>query len=510
VSEIAAQPRRLHPATLFVRFVKIVPQMLGGGVAYGFATARESPGRLLAIVLIAAGIGVGLALLGWWRFSYTVGEDEIVIESGILRRQRRVIPYDRVQDVAIERRLLARLFGTARARIETGGSASDEGDLDMIALEDARALRDRLRRVPPVETEQREAADGTLCEALAEQGGGRLASSAPEPTLFALSFGRLLYSGLFNFSLLFLAAIFAVLQNLDQWGLFDLSAWLTPRRTEEAAGYFNLYFTLILVPIVVALGLVSGVVRTVSKEFGFRLTRAPAGLRRRRGLLTLSEVVIPLRRTQVAVVESGAVRRWLGWHALVFETLGADRKEGGVQLAAPFARMDEILPILAEAGFPAPPPAGAFIRPPARALWRSIGPYAPVAAICAAVAATVQPWAGVGVAAMAVLAVYGWLAWRAQGHALDGHALYVTRGPFTRRVSIIPFERSQAIRVWRGPLQRRLGLSTLLIDTAGAPLVRAPEIVDLDGSAADNLADRLLECFYAARLRVTASRPLSA
>jgi putative membrane protein len=501
VSEIAAQPRRLHPATLLVRFVKIVPQMLGGGVAYGFATARESPGRLLAIVLIAAGIGVGLALLGWWRFRYTVGEDEIVIESGILRRQRRVIPYDRIQDVAIERRLLARLFGTARARIETGGSASDEGDLDMIALDDARALRDRLRRVPARQGEQPEA-DGEVAPATD--------ASSSEPTLFALSFGRLLYSGLFNFSLLFLAAIFAVLQNLDQWGLFDLSAWLTPKRTEEAAGYFNLYFTLILVPIVVALGLVSGIVRTVSKEFGFRLTRAPAGLRRRRGLLTLSEVVIPLRRTQVAVIESGAVRRWLGWHGLAFETLGADRKEGGVQLAAPFARMGEILPILAEAGFPAPPPAGAFVRPPARALWRSIGPYAPVAAICGAVALTAEPWAGVGVVAMAVLTLYGLFAWRAHGHALDGHALYVTRGPFTRRVSIIPFERAQALRVSRGPLQRRLGLSTLLVDTAGAPLVRAPEIVDLDGDAADGLADRLLECFYAARRRVTASRPSSA
>jgi putative membrane protein len=510
VSEISAQPRRLHPATLLVRFVKIVPQMLGGGVAYGLATAREAPGRLLAIVLAAAGIGVGLALLGWWRFRYTVGEDEIVIESGILRRQRRVIPYGRVQDVAIERRLLARLFGTARARIETGGSASDEGDLDMIALEDAQALRDRLRRVPVVQGGEREAAESMTGEALAKAGGGGPLALVEEPTLFALTFSRLLYSGLFNFSLLFLAAIFAVLQNLDQWGLFDLSALLTPKRTEEAAGYFNLSFTLILVPIVVALGLLSGVLRTVSKEFGFRLTRAPAGLRRRRGLLTLSEVVIPLRRTQVAVIESGAVRRRLGWHALAFETLGADRKEGGVQVAAPFARMDEILPILAEAGFPAPPPADAFVRPPARALWRLVAAYAPVAVICAAVALTLEPWAVVGVAAMAALSLRGLLAWRAQGHAIDGEALYVARGAFTRRVSIIPFERTQAIRVSRGPLQRRLALSTLLVDTAGAPLVRAPEIIDLDGRAADGLADRLLECFYVARRRVIASRPLSA
>src|SRR5687768_5840302 len=120
--------------------------MLGGGLAYAFATAREAPGRMLLIVAVAALLGIGIALLAWWRFRYTVGAGEIVIESGILRRQRRVIPYDRVQDVSIERRLLARLFGTAKVRIETGGSAADEGDLDMIALADAYALRDRLRQ----------------------------------------------------------------------------------------------------------------------------------------------------------------------------------------------------------------------------------------------------------------------------------------------------------------------------------------------------------------------------
>jgi putative membrane protein len=476
---------------LLVRWLKIIPQMLGGGLAAGIAAARDAPAALVAIILVFAGIGAAIALLGWWRFHYTVGDGEIVIESGILRRQRRVIPYDRIQDVAIDRRLLARLFGTARARIETGGSASDEGDLDMIAIEDAVALRDRLRKAPARSGHGEGAVDS----------GEAPAAAAPtaEPVLFALGFGRLLFSGLFNFSLLFLVAIFAVLQNLDQWGLVDLSQWLTPKRTEEAAGYFNLNFTLILVPVVVALGLVSGLIRTVLKDFGFRLSRAPAGLRRRRGLLTLSEAVIPLRRTQVAVIESGAVGRWLGWHRLAFETLGADPKEGGVQIAAPFARLDEIQPILAEAGFPAPPPPAAFVRPPARALWRSLGPYALAGLLFAVIAVTLEPWAMAGVAVLALLGLHALLAWRVRGHAVGERAIYVRRGPFTRRLSIVPFERAQAIRVWRGPLQRRLGLATLLVDTAGAPLVRAPEIVDIDGARGDALADRLLESFYAAR-----------
>ena len=501
-SDGLGEPRRLHPATLLVRWLRIVPQMLGGGAAYGVATAREAPGRILLFVGIGALIGVVVALLAWWRFRYTVGPGEIVIESGVLHRQRRVIPFDRVQDVAIERRLLARLFGTAKVRIETGGSAADEGDLDMIALADAHALRDLIRRtVPPRNGEGNHA-----------QHGGGVGSDSEraefEPVLFDLKLGRLLYSGLFNFSLLFLAAIFAVVQNLDQIGLVSVDEWLSPEQAESAAGYFNVRLALVLVPLLLLLGIVSGVARTVARDFGFRLTRTETGLRRRRGLFTLSEVVIPLRRTQVAVIDSGPVARWLGWHSLSFETLGADSKEGGMQVAAPFARMEELLPILAEAGFPAPPPRAAFTHAPRRALLRWAGQYVVVGFVAAVVALLVEPWAGVAAGLMLFLAVYGLLHWRKHSHALDERALFVSRGLLSRRLSIVPFERAQTISVWRGPLQRRLRLATLLVDTAGAPLMRPPEIVDLDARHAQLLSDRLLSLFYAARAARSTRRPM--
>ena len=46
---------------------------------------------------------------------------------------------------------------------------------------------------------------------------------------------RLLLAGLFNFSLVFLAAIFGVLQYLDQLGLVDWDRLVTAERAKEAA-----------------------------------------------------------------------------------------------------------------------------------------------------------------------------------------------------------------------------------------------------------------------------------
>ena len=489
MTDLSPEPRRLHPATLVVRWLKIVPQALAAVAAAVISMARNGLGSIVAIVAIvavAALAGLVLAFLIWWRFRYTVGAGEIVIESGLINRQRRVIPYDRVQDIAIERRLLARLFGTAKVKIETGGSAADEGSLDMIALADAYALRDIIRRghseSPPV-------------------------AAVEEPRLFELGFGQLLYSGLFNFSLLFLAAIFAVLQYLEQFGLFDIEAWLTPENATAAAGYLGLRLTLVLIPLLLVLGLVSGVVRTVARDFGFRLTRTQAGLRRRRGLFTLSEVVIPVRRTQVAVIESGPIARQLGWYSLSFQTLGAEQKEGGVQVAAPFARMEQILPILAEAGYPPPPPRTEFVRVPRRALVRWAGPWLLLGAAVAVSALLAEPRAGVAAALLLAFGLFATLRWRKHAHALDDRALFVSSGLLKRRVWIVPFEKAQTISVGRGPLQRRLGLASLLVDTAGASAINSPEIVDLDAAEADPLADRLLGLFYEARSQRT--RPKS-
>jgi putative membrane protein len=492
VSELAPEPRRLHPATLVVRWLKIVPQALVGVVAASASLARQGLGSVLIVVALAALVGAAFAFLIWWRFRYTVGTGEILIESGLLNRQRRIIPYDRVQDIAIERPLLARLFGTARVRIETGGSAADEGNLDMIAIADAEALRDHIRR----------GRAGTASS------GAEAATPAPveEPVLFSMDFGRLLFSGLFNFSLIFLAAIFAALQYLDDFGLIELEDWFTPERAGQAAAVVGVQATLMLIGLLLSLGIVAGVLRTVARDFGFRLTRSQGGLRRRRGLLTLTEVVIPIRRTQVAVIDSGPVARRLGWYRLSFQTLGADRKEGGVQVAAPFARLEEIGAILAEAGFAMPPPRGEFAHIPPRALWRWAGQYLLAGAAVAAAALAIEPRLGIAAGILLGLAVYAALRWRRHAYALGEEALFVTDGLLRRRVWTIPFGRAQTIMVGRGPLQRGLGLATLLVDTAGGSLFRGPEIVDLDSREAEALADRLLSLFYRARSGTGARR----
>jgi len=262
---------------------------------------------------------------------------------------------------------------------------------------------------------------------------------------------------------------------------------------------------LILGLLILAAGVIAGMARTVARDYGFRLSRAENGLRRKRGLFTLSEVVIPLRRTQVALIEAGAVMRRLGWYRLSFQTLGADQKERGLQVAAPFARLAEIAPILAEAGFPMPPPRAEFRGVPRRALLRQAAPWLLLAALAAAGAFAFDPRAGIAAVVLLALAVVVILRWRKHGRALGDTALFVSSGLLTRRLWIVPYEKAQAINISHGPVQRRMRLSSLLVDTAGASPLRAPEIADLDAVEAEALAGELLARFYRARASLARS-----
>jgi putative membrane protein len=490
VSEPGTSPARLHPATLLSRSLKLVPQFALGGAGYAAVVEQQGLGRVLTVAGFAIGLGIVLTLLSWWRFTWRVAPGEIVIEQGVLKRQRRVIPFDRVQDISIEQGLLYRLFGTARVRIETGGSASDEGDLDSIALADANRMRDIVRGW------NRGAASAAT-------------AGAEEPVLFLMSLRRVFLSGLFNFSLVFLAILFGAVQYLEAitgLDIYDPRRWAVP--AEAAAAAATVQITLLLLLLLWAAGMVAGVLRTLATDYGFKLTRSEAGLRRRRGLFTLSEVVIPIRRMQVAAIDSGLLMRALGWSRLSFQTLGADRKEGGLQVAAPFARMEEALPILAEPGFPTPPPRAAFIGMPKRALLRrTAGPLA-LSALAAVAAVGVETTLALPAALLFVLAVTAALRLRKHHYAVGEEALFVSGGLLSRRLWIVPFEKLQTLSVTRSVLQRKLRLATLVVDTAGASALHYPSIVDLDAAEAKALAERLLGRFRARRasLREAAAR----
>ena len=470
--------RRLHPGTIALRIIVKAPQNVAGLVAL---SAAASQGGAKVMAGIAALVLVGAGLVTWlrWRsFTYRIADGELVIADGILHRNRRSIPFERIQDVSIDQKLLARVFGLARVRIETGGGEVDEAALDSVSLAEAARLRAVLRG--------REARREAPVADRAEQEPHREA-------VFAMDGRRVLTMGLFGFSLVWVGVLFAAINQVgDLFGL-DWDGWRdwagVARR--EALALATPLFALFAAIVALVVGAISGVARTFFIEHGFRLEREGDRLRRVRGLATRTEVVVSVARIQLALIERGMVSGRLGWSSLRLQTLGGSDDVGGRQQVAPFARDAEVTRVLAAAGYPAFDPLP--LRPVAfghvvrAALLRGGVPL-----VGLGIAGWFVPLVALALPLVAIPVVSALLARRRHRYAIVGDTLQVMRGVLAKQAWIVPLANIQSVSVTRSPLQRLLGIATVRVDTAGAKGIGRPDVSDLAVEDAYPLARALV------------------
>lgn len=106
------------------------------------------------------------------------------------------------------------------------------------------------------------------------------------------------------------------------------------------------------------------------------------------------------------------------------------------------------------------------------------------------------PWAAALWVALAGLAVWTVLFYhprnyRAWGYSVDRRVLLIRQGVWFRSVKLLPLPRLQHVDVKRGPLQRRYGLATLVLHTAGTHAASI-EVPGLDADEAVRLRDHLV------------------
>lgn len=469
--------RRLHPATLIISFLRSVPEAVFALPAIVGMVSSARIGTLLLLAAAGALVAAGLAVLTWFRFSYGIAADHIVIESGVLARRRRSIPFDRIQDVTIERPLLARLFGVAVLKLETGSAGKDEGELNAISLGEAQRLRDGIRAAAAAEVTGRVEQD----------------AAHEDRTIFAMHLPRLFLAGMFSFSLLLLALIAGLVEfaaPLMNFDFLDHHRWMG--RIGAVADHLSMSTTIGIAAAVLFLGVLGGVAQTITRDYRFRLLKTDVGFRRRRGLFTLSEAAFAAARVQTAVIVTGPVRRFLGWFRLELQTLGSEGKKGGHHVAAPLARLAEITEILNELKLPGIVASSGYMRVSRRfVLHRSIR-YTAILTLTAWLVAIWWPWAFASLALLPVCFLFAELQWRHHSYCFTNDAVHIRYGVLKQRLWVIPLTKVQAVSVTRSFVQRPWSLATLLIDTAGASLLTNARVTDINASDAERFARHLL------------------
>ena len=187
------------------------------------------------------------------------------------------------------------------------------------------------------------------------------------------------------------------------------------------------------------LGVVQPIWKQVVGNHGFTLSETDHGLRTKRGLFDVQRQTVPPGRVQGLLITEPIIWRLIGWARVELDIAGVagnpsegeDGREGAQLL--PVGERGEVAFVLARILQGLDLSRIEMHRAPERAKrLRPIG-------------------------------------WRYLSYGYDGQVLVTTRGWVSRRTSIVLHHKTQSVRLEQGPLQRRLGLANVHVDTPVGP-----------------------------------------
>lgn len=523
------QWRRAHPAFAIVELggtlrSLIFPAFIILGPRINDPTSRgflAGLGILLGIVLISA----ILLFVQWRNYRYALTDTHLLVRHGLISKEERSIPYERIQAVNIQETPIYRLLGLARLKVETasGGTAQSEVDIRAITRTDAVAIREQLlqaraaRRATGAQGaigDTSATSDATIPTAGERVGDQEHPAELPPAAdlegelVRTLSMRELLLagatSGTIAPTLALVGAAFGFADDIIPNSWWRLVSWdRFSELTGSVAAIAGLVGFLALVAWLLA------IVGTVLNYYGFELRRTDDYLFVQHGLLDRRRRTIPVQRLQAIRMEEGVLRQPFGMATLKYDSAGNQQlgeEAGSSGMLVPLLRVDEVHELLERCApeFAADVNATPLTPLPRRAITRYIvGDVLLALAAMGVVIATIvfflsqggEDWwrdytiyvAAAVVVILLLIVIRGYWAWRDGGWWLDPRLMLLRTRGIGRQTVIASRRRVQHRSISANPLQRRANLATVRVSVAGGLLGGAYALEHLDLPSAELL-----------------------
>ncbi|MGC6488970.1 MAG: PH domain-containing protein [Planctomycetota bacterium] len=470
----------LHPAVLLLRLLGAIRQN-----AFTLFLGIIEPWFLVAALGLFV-LQLGYAVVRYLTLEYTLTPEELRIREGLLHRQERRIPLDRIQDLGFESTLLRRALGLTVVMVETASGRGVEARLDALSRNDAEHLREVLLQARPAAAAR---SDADSSDPEAPQATIEAPTQEPpgvEWLVHQSSAGSLLLRGATDMRLgAFVVTGFAAFELADQLGFVTQLAgvadsfrgWLASLSPVLVLGVLaGLLF------VVMAFGVVTSTLGNLVQFHGFNLRLRGDVLQRRFGLLTTRQKTLPRARIQRVTIEQTWLRRLLGYAVVKADSAGGSRSDGqdttgGWDVVVPLTKARD-----AHALLPAMLPGIEHEE----FSWHRGSPklIARTAVQGVVLAALTAPalWWRVGAAGLWALllvplaATLGALMWRNLGWARGADFFALQHGVIGKNFACVPTAKVQAVVVRQSLISQVLGLADLTVYVAGGSPTRIPDL----------------------------------
>lgn len=284
------------------------------------------------------------AVLRYWFFRFRITDNSVLIREGVLRKTQLDIKFDRIQGISTQQNIVFRYFGLVTIKLDTAGSAKQEGNLPAISVAFAESLKDRIRQEsrgsktdldPDSESEDTDSVEKTHRTLL---------------TLGAYDMVRIGLSS--NRALIFLVLLSPILNQFEDSIDENIDEETTLSVIEGAQAGISGGVTIVVMLVVgflVVLALAS-IVGAFLTYHRFTLVADEKVLRSNGGLLTRHEHSVNFAKIQSVVINQNIVQRIINRYRMRARQASSGKKTQEKSFTIPLCREDE-LPVLTRAIF---------------------------------------------------------------------------------------------------------------------------------------------------------------
>lgn len=321
---MSSEKYRLHPITAFLNFLSSLKNMLlpliilfiGGNrqnESYEITGYLQNFNKVLMIATLCLILVSGL--IKWWTYVYWFEDNELRVEFGFFVKNKRYIPFERIQSLNYNETLFHRLLGLVQVRVETAASNGQQAEANLTAITKLQAER--------IEEEMKKTKQRLLLEQ--DEIKQEQSSVIPAQIIHKMSRAHLVLLATTSGAIgIVLSSILAFISQFLEF--IPLEEWYKEFSDVLQSSVFlvsMIGFTLLVLTWVIA------VIVTVLQYYDFTVSRLEDKLVITRGLLEKKRVTLPLNRVQSIRIVENPFRQLFGYVSVFLESAGRGSDESG-------------------------------------------------------------------------------------------------------------------------------------------------------------------------------------
>jgi putative membrane protein len=468
-----SEPQRQSPVAIFTilyTFIRrlfsmfwiiLVPLVVGGDRSSIFEIST------ISIVLAISLITVVTAILSYFKYYYFIDQDSFNIHKGVLSKTKVNLPFERIQNINFEQKIIHRIFGVVSLQIDSAGSAGSEIKIDALPKHQAEAIRDYILE------QKREITANAIAEGeIPLDAQEAIVEKIPDELILSLSIVDLIKIGVSQNHIRTAFIIVGI-----GWGLMDnVEDIFKINFVDLLFDNLNFVSDTFLAPLIFLLivSFVITLVRTVLRNFNLRFYQSQEGFKVNSGLFTRHEVSLRREKVQIIQWTTNPLRRLFKIFTLDIKQavagVVANRKQKAEVPGCYQHQVDTVLnscfPDLNEDNFKEHRIDFSFVI--RSFLYLGLIPMLILLPIYFFIWKINFLIAGIGLPALAIF--FLWLYRKKYKVFIGEEYIKITKGMIGTSNAVLPYYKVQAIEIVQTIYQRRKGLGNVSIHTANGTL----------------------------------------